>query len=135
MVVSHVSRIVNKSAQNASKYTILKQSKKKLWVGDTPPHAPSLLIVAAVALDLGGQGRRIISTGVVPMGRGGRAPTYFQNITKYFCLKSSLHRFWIRGIYPMRRSRVFFTDYLAVSRASGAPSGRVCKSVKIMKID
>jgi len=81
-----VSRIVNKSAQNASKYTILKQSKKKLWVGDTPPHAPSLL-VAAVALDLGGQGRRIISTGVVPMGRGGRAPTYFQKITKIFLFK------------------------------------------------
>jgi len=26
-----------------------------------------------------------------------QVPTYFQKIKNYFCLKSSLHRFWSRG--------------------------------------
>ena len=70
------------------------------------------------------------SSVVVPMGpRGGAAPKYFEKMKKinYFGVKSILHRFCSRVIYPLPRQVhqggiIFLTDYWVGSQASEGPS-------------
>ena len=73
------------------------------------------------------------------MGPRGPGPQLFQKIKKYFCLKSSLHRFWSRGrpMYPMHRSSVIFYWLFGGVSCFRGPRAfvYVCKFVKIMKIN
>ena len=70
--------------------------------------------------------RLFVCSGVVPMGPGGAAPQIFWKDKKinYFGVKSILHRFCSRVIYPppsASRWNNFFTDYWVGSQASEGP--------------